>query len=443
VDYYAAMTRIGYGAAEMGHFASELVVRLYLLKFYTDIAGLSPSLAGLAIALSITYDAISDPIMGYLSDHTSWSIGRRRPFILAGSLFLAVALVILFHPSPAQSQTVLFFYLLFSYISLNTALTVTAVPHAALAAELTDSPAERTVLFGFRLFWGNIGLLAGTLLPGYFLSKDNAIEAYRNASLTLALLVAAGGLITFLTTSERHSGQKRRAGAVSEFTSVLTNPLFRPLLLSFMTAYAGVAINSALALFYYEDRLRFKPDQINLVLGLFLIVWTLSIPLWVYLSKRYGKRRPAFYGILLLGLMTTFTYPFFPAGVLWPPVIAAVAGGIFVGSIILFDSIITDIADYDEWKTGVQKEGLFFGFAKMGVKLSRALALLLTGFLLEAIGSGEARNIVALGWLFGPGVGVFFLAGSAIFLLYPMTDKQAHAVQKRLKRRRNESQGIA
>lgn len=437
------MIRIGYGAAEMGHFASELVVRLYLLKFYTDTVGLSPLLAGLAIALSIVWDAVSDPLMGFLSDHTAWRFGRRRPYILVGSLLLALALAFLFHAPQTESQTAIFAYLLVSYILLNTALTVTAVPHAALAAELTDSPGERTVLFGFRLFWGNIGLLAGTLLPGYFLSKGRAIEAYADAALWLAVLVVAGGLITFFTTREPRNRERRRPGSIAEFVAVPTNPVFRPLLLAFMTAYAGVAINSALALFYYEDRLAFEPEQTNIVLGTFLVVWTSSIPLWVILSRRFGKRRPAFYGLLLLGLMTTFTYPFFPEGVLWPPLVAAVAGGIFVGSIILFDSIITDIVDYDEWKSGIQKEGLFFGYAKMGVKLSRAMALLLTGLLLEWIGQGEERNTVALSWLFGPGVGLFFLVGAGIFLLYPMSDRQSQAVQKRLKRRRNETERAA
>lgn len=437
------MTRIGYGAAEMGHFASELVIRLYLLKFYTDTVGLSPILAGLAISLSIIWDAVSDPLMGFLSDRTAWRFGRRRPYILTGSLLLALALVFLFHPPQAESQASIFAYLLVSYILLNTALTITAVPHAALAAELTDSPDERTVLFGFRLFWGNIGLLAGTLLPGYFLSKGQAIEAYADAALWLALLVVAGGLITFFTTREPRNRERRRPDGITEFAGVPTNPVFRPLLLAFMTAYAGVAINSALALFYYEGRLAFEPEQTNIVLGTFLVVWTSSIPLWVFLSRRFGKRRPAFYGLLLLGLMTTFTYPFFPERVLWPPLVAAVAGGIFVGSIILFDSIITDIVDYDEWKSGIQKEGLFFGYAKMGVKLSRAMALLLTGLMLEWIGQGEERNNVALGWLFGPGVGLFFLAGAGIFLLYPMSDRQSQAVQKRLKRRRNGTERAA
>ncbi|MCB1160654.1 MAG: MFS transporter, partial [Leptospiraceae bacterium] len=105
----------GISVAETGIFALEVMIRLYLLNFYTDVVGLKAELAGLAISAGIFWDAISDPLMGILSDKTQSSLGKRRPYILAGSIGLALATFIIFNPPFLESNSAKFSYLLLSF----------------------------------------------------------------------------------------------------------------------------------------------------------------------------------------------------------------------------------------------------------------------------------------------------------------------------------------
>ena len=193
--------KAGYGWAESGLFSVEMLVRLYLLKFYTDSVGLRPDLAGLAVASAVVWDAISDPLMGSISDKTRSKYGRRRIYLIPGALFYRPCFLLSLFSAPAgESQGFLFIYLLINYLLLNTAITIVAVPHAALGAELTYDAHERTVLFGFRLFLGNLGLLAGTLIPGFFLEVENQ-EPWFYTSMTIAGIVAISSIITFFATA--------------------------------------------------------------------------------------------------------------------------------------------------------------------------------------------------------------------------------------------------
>lgn len=434
--------KIGYAFAEAGIFAIEFMLRLELLKFYQEKVGLPAYLVGLAVAFGLIWDALSDPIMGYISDHTKSRWGNRRPYLFAGGFLLPITIVILFHPPNFSNPIIGFLYLLLSYLGLNTALTILAVPHAALSGEIAFSAKERTFVFVIRFVFGNLGLL----LSLYLLTRFNPIYASR----WIAVLVFISAILAFLAVSKVESiplqGKKNFFLAIKDFfkslNQVLKNGYFRPLLLAYVVAYVGIAMNSALARYYYEYFLAFDREKTGIVLLLFLFVWTLSLPFWYALSKKYGKKIPGFLGVFLLGVMTTFGYPFFPEGELFWPVGAAFVGGILVGSVVLLDSLVADVVDYDELKSKEHREGLYFGFWKMAIKLSRALALFLGGLALSFLGfdgvSGEIPVALRykIGLLFGPGVGLFFILGALIFLYMPLTSKEHARIQSLLIKRR-------
>ncbi|MCB1145876.1 MAG: MFS transporter [Leptospiraceae bacterium] len=445
-----APIKAGYSFAESGLFSVELLMRLYMLKFYTDVVGLSPSLAGAAAAIAVIWDAVTDPAMGMISDRTQFKSGKRRPYILAGGILLCLFVIAMFNPPSLSSETGKFLYLMISYLTLNTGVTILSVPHAALAGELTYDRNVRTGVFAWRLFSGNIGLLLGTLLPGFMLARyAEKSTAYSYAAFGIALLVLTSALISWLSTRgfdkpASDSSAQKKFQFFSETKSVITNPGFRWLLPAYMVSYIGVSINSTLALYYYEYRLKLSTDETNLILGIFIVVWSISLLFWLWISKKYGKKWPAFLGVALLGLMTIFAYPAFPAGSLAGPLAAAIAGGILVGSILLLDSLVADIVDWDELITGDHREGLYFGFWKMGIKMSRAVALALSGYMLSLAGfipntppdDATAHNIALL---FGPGVGSFFIAGALIFIFFPLTDKKHAEIQKKFSEKKSET----
>ncbi|MCW7461576.1 MFS transporter [Leptospira limi] len=444
--------KMGYGFAETGITAVQLFTQIYLLKYYTEIVGLNSSLAGIALSISVIWDAISDPLMGRISDHTITRFGRRRPFIFIGGILLSISVLLLFSPPSLSSQMGKFAYLLSVYLLVNTAMTVISVPHIALGGELSFERNERTSVFGWRLFFSNIGMLIGMIVPAAILqslgdesAKENIITSRTVAGEIVSLVILVSSIITFLVTKGKDTIQSDKTKQLPffvSFGSVLKNKMFLILLFAFIIATIGRTFNSAIALYYYEYRLGLKESQvvINILLPFFLVLM-LSIGFWVWISKKIGKKIPAFLGVFGLGLLTVIVYPLFPYGELRPPLIAAFFGGIFAGSILIMDSILTDVVDYDEYKTGEKREGLYFGIWKMGVKFSQAFGIALTGFLLDFIGfqNGLTEQSTEVGFrlamIFGPGVGFFFILGSIVFLFFPLTDAKHIQVQRILTKR--------
>lgn len=444
--------KMGYGFAETGITAVQLFTQIYLLKYYTEIVGLNSSLAGIALAISVIWDAISDPLMGRISDHTHTRFGRRRPYILIGGVLLSISVLLLFSPPQISSQLGKFSYLLSVYLLVNTAMTIISVPHIALGGELSFERNERTSVFGWRLFFSNIGMLIGMIVPAAILQslgdetiKENIITSRTVAGEIVSIVILASSVITFWVTKGKdniRTDREKQLPFFASFGSVLKNRMFLILLFAFVIATIGRTFNSAIALYYYEYRLGLKESQvvINILLPFFLVLM-LSIGFWVWISKRIGKKIPAFSGIFGLGLLTVIVYPLFPYGELRPPLIAAFFGGIFAGSILIMDSILTDVVDYDEYKTGEKREGLYFGIWKMGVKFSQAFGIAITGFLLDIIGfqNGLTTQSPEVGFrlamIFGPGVGFFFILGSIIFLFFPLTDAKHIQVQRILTKR--------
>lgn len=445
--------KMGYGLAETGITAVQLFTQIYLLKFYTEIVGLNSSLAGIALSISVIWDAISDPLMGRISDHTHSKWGRRRPYILFGGVLLSLAVLLLFSPPHLTTQIGKFSYLLSVYLLVNTAMTIISVPHIALGGELSFERNERTSVFGWRLFFSNIGMLVGMIVPAAILqslgdesSKENIILSRTTAGEIVSLVILATSIVTFLVTKGKDRTEKKLEQKIpffKAFISVLKNKMFLILLFAFIIATIGRTFNSAIALYYYEFRLGLKESLvvINILLPFFLVL-LLSIGFWVWISKKIGKKIPAFLGVFCLGVLTVIAYPLFPYGELRPPLIVAFIGGICAGSILIMDSILTDVVDYDEFKTGEKREGLYFGIWKMGVKFSQAFGIAITGFLLDMIGfqNGAQTQSQEVGFrlamIFGPGVGFFFIFGSILFLFFPLTDKKHIQVQRILLKRK-------
>jgi GPH family glycoside/pentoside/hexuronide:cation symporter len=204
-------------------------------------------------------------------------------------------------------------------------------------------------------------------------------------------------------------------------------------------------VNSSLALQYYTIRLDLTEPQVLLgILLPFMMFASPSITIWVKLARRHGKKRPAFWGALGLGIVTVITYPLLPAGQIWAPIVfSAGLGGFFVSSIILFDSLVADIVDYDELRSGQHREGLYFGCWTLTTKIARAVGLATTGQMLNLIGfeEGATEQAPEVGWrlalLFGPVVGGFFIAAALVFLLMPLTDEKHKQVQRLLKKKRD------
>jgi GPH family glycoside/pentoside/hexuronide:cation symporter len=168
----------------------------------------------------------------------------------------------------------------------------------------------------------------------------------------------------------------------------------------------------------------------------------LSLAVWVRLSRTYGKLRPLTLGAAATGFSTSLLYLLLPAGnFVLPLILGGVGIGALVGCIVLIDSMLTDVIDYDEWKSGEQRAGLYFGCWRFAAKLARAVALLTTGLVLEAVDfesdqPPDEKVRWALRLLFGPGVGLFFLFSGLILVRYRFDHHKQRQLHRLLTRKR-------
>ncbi|HSH09199.1 MAG TPA: MFS transporter [Oceanipulchritudo sp.] len=444
--------KAGYGVAELGLAGGELLLQLYLLEFYVRAVGLSPLLAGIALAVAILWDAVTDPLMGAILDRTRSRWGRFSPYFISGGLVFGLGIMALFNPPALAGQAELFLYLLFSYIIVNTGLTMIGVPHIAMGGVLSPSTHERTDLYGWRLVFGTTGLFAGILSPfvaARLLDLDVTNMEGMGMSRGWGGLLMGGTIIltaglTVMATWKRSMELPVPTGTFQwrEFggnlKAILSNPLFLPFFGAFILVAMGRTMNSTLALPYYKDSLQLTEAAVQgPILSVFTLCIVLSVPGWAWLGRRYGKKWPAFWALLSLGIMTLVAYPLFPPGSVTGPVVAAIIGGFAVGAIILVESLLTDIADEDFVRNGVDREGIYFGFWRMGQKMARSVTLGLTGVLLGLIGYQEGLTIQShatqrgLAWLFGIGVGSLFVLASLVFMKTGIDRKKQEWIEEK------------
>lgn len=422
--------RMGYGMAEIGITGSEVLVRIGLLIFYTNAVGLRPDLAGYAIALSVFWDAITDPIMGKISDHLPFKGQRRRPFIALGSLMLSISLLALFNPPQIEAQAGKFIYLLVSYMFFNTSMTVIAVPHSAFAGDLTNNEEERTELFGWRLFFANAGLILGSVIPGIaiaiFALKSSKADQFASVIIVGSIIISSTATLIATKGRDKPPTQEKSPRLLDGIFHSIKQRNFQKLLLAYFVANIGLSLNSALALYYYNYSLELPEPQTRLIIAIFMLVFSICIPLWIVKSKTTSKRLLIFWNILGLGVMTCVAYPLFPIGNSKWPIIAAIFGGIFIAVVVLLDVAVADEVDRDV-KGEQSAFGAYFGLWKMAGKVARACALAASGQLLHWIQfvpntPQTEHTSQMLRYLFGPGVGVFLMLAAFMILSYKDND---------------------
>ena len=160
----------------MGAGYMYLLLSLYVMKFSTDVLLIAPAVMGLIFSISRIWDAISDPLVGYLSDRTSTSLGRRRTWILFSFIPIAIGFYAVFAPPQNLAVTGLSWWMAAAIIGFYSAMTIFFVPHMALGAELSNDYHERSRLFGLRHAFYTFGSIL-SLATMYWLITEEFREA--------------------------------------------------------------------------------------------------------------------------------------------------------------------------------------------------------------------------------------------------------------------------
>jgi GPH family glycoside/pentoside/hexuronide:cation symporter len=462
--------RISYGFGSLANNLLGAAIGMMSIVLITGL-NMNPAVVGLLMALPRLTDALTDPLMGFISDHTRSRWGRRRPYIFVGAIAAGLLFAVLWQLPPGYSESFYFWYFLIGSILFYLAYTVFATPWVALGYELTPDYHERTRLMGTSNFMGQIAWIA---VPWFYAIMENetlfedSVAGARGLAIAIGVFVIAVGILPALFCRERfehiaEEGQKAAENAgsfldglkknVKEFVSgFLITIKFKPFLqlcgATFLVfnGYMLISAFTSYVIIYYI----FGGDQDK---GAEYIGWNGTagaiatfcvIYLVTWMSTRIGKRKTFFFstGVSIIGFgLKWFCYtPDQPLLILIPAVLTAFGlGGLFT----LMGSMVADVCDLDELNTGERREGMFGSVYWWVVKLGMAVALALSGVLLNFTGfdaslnGNQSEQTLTLMRLFDAVIPMITYA-IAIWIVahYSLTEEKAHQVREELERRR-------
>jgi sugar (glycoside-pentoside-hexuronide) transporter len=411
-------------------------------NFLTDKALLAPTLAGLVPLIARGIDAFADPAMGRLSDATRWRAGRRRPYFLIGAIPLGLAFALLWTIPATDSQGGKFAYYAAIYIVFALSTTVLSVPYLALIPEMATTYQERTSVNAFR----GAGAILGTLLALALMQP--LAEAFGGGARGAAVAGALLGLWLVLPWPFVHRVSFERPGFRREshepflrsIGSLARHPAYVRLTGLFLLGRIAIDLASTMFIYYFSYWLG-RPDDFRITMMLFLLSVVAGMPLWNAISRKVEKRT-----IYVLGAASWVGSQMFllAATPEWPRAwifLGAAIGGIgYAAADMIPWSMLGEVVDEDELRSGHRREGLYFGLFTFLRKLGGAAAVALGLFVLEL--SGYVANqpqspgtLTTIRVLTAVVPAVFVALGAWVALGYPLTRARHDEILRDLARR--------
>ncbi|MCW5751915.1 MAG: MFS transporter [Alphaproteobacteria bacterium] len=351
--------------------AAGIPLFIYLPVFYSREMGLDLAVVGAILFLARVWDVITDPLVGILSDRTSGRFGRRRPWILAGTLPLVLAIHALFLPPSGAGAAHLLVWIMILYL----AWTMITLPYQSWGAELSADYDERTRIAGWREGGVILGTTIATSLPIFVTGQDgNAgpVLVILGWLVIIALPVAVLLALALTPDAPHRAGPPlpwRQGMAV-----LAANAPFRRLIAAYLLNGIANGLPATLFLLFVAQVIG-APGQTGLLLFLYFASGVLAVPFWLRLSARMGKHRAWALSMLWVSLVFA-AVPFLGEGDFWPYLLVCILSGAGLGAdLALPTAMQADVVDVDAAATGQRRTGLYFALWGMATKLALAAAV--------------------------------------------------------------------
>lgn len=402
------LTRIAYGIGGAAGGIKNNGFDYVLLLFYSQVLGLSAVLVAAALWIALIFDAVSDPVIGYWSDNVRHRFGRRHPFMYTAMIPVAIGYFFVWNPPEGLAGMGLFGWLLTLTIFVRLMYTLFEVPSHALAAELSQDYDARTSLMSFRYFFAWVGGLSVQVILFAVLLKPTEndpsgffyIEGWHSYGLLGASCIFAAILITSLGTHKhiphlQAPPEPRKLTpikVVGEVWETVSNPSFRALFIATLFGLLATGVSATLNQYINGFFWGFTSQQIS---GLTMAVFVsalLALVVAPIAGKTFGKKRAA----IIIGVLAFTIAP--------APVFARLLGLLpangtdelywIILTITVFDlaliiayqmlaaSMVADIVEENELKTGRRSEGIYFAGISFMRKLAQGMGVLTASFIL-------------------------------------------------------------
>jgi glycoside/pentoside/hexuronide:cation symporter, GPH family len=437
--------KLMYGVGDIGFSLSTTILGAYFAIFLTDVVGIRPGIAAIAIFVGRSWDYINDPLFGHLSDRTRTRWGRRRPFLLFGTLPLALTFTMLWWRPPWEGTLALAAYYAVAYILFEAANTLLYMPYFALTPELTSDYDDRTSLTTYRMFFSILGSLVAFIVPLMMIGSFTPQNASRvlTMGVTFGIVSALPMLLVFFGTRERQDYMEQSKPTLRQsIRSALKNRPFLFGLAIFLATWISVDILQSSLLFFIKYVLQ-REAQNDVIMATIFVIAIFALPIWEWASRRWGKRWAyilgiAFWAVVQLVLITL--NPTTSLGVIL--FLCALAGVGVAAAHVLPWAILPDAIEWDEYQTGERHEGMFYSLTTLTKKIATSIALPLVLLLLEATGyqpnlaQQNPNALLGIRVAIGPIPAILLAVGIGFALKYPLDREKFAEVVGELAARR-------
>lgn len=350
--------------------------------FYQDYLGLSAYWIGLASAIYAVWNALNDPLFGYITDNTRSRHGRRIPYMRFTAPFLALTFTLVWLAPAGAGDRTLFAWMLTAMLLYDTCYTIIGLVYSALLPEVTESDAERNGLQISASLFGLLGMILGFIIPDLFRPKAGTSPSFLPLQVSTVIIGVLSAICILITTWK----VKERPEFTQVDKPIPLGPALRytitsrSFLLLVAQNFMSVLMQALVVgmLFYLADYVL----QINtmIVLACAFIPLIIGVPLTPFIRQRLGVAGAQQLLLLVAGI-GLILIPFVPTSLILPCVVLAGFG--LAGPQTLTNVLFAQVADEDELRSGVRREGAFFGINALLTKPAQSVALALVPFILE------------------------------------------------------------
>ncbi len=455
--------KLAFGLGELGPAMAGSTMIFFLMVFLTDVAGLNPALAGSVLLVGKVWDAVNDPLIGWLADKTRSKWGRRLPWMLWSALPFALLFALQWWVPPygfegEARQWALFFHFVAISLLFNTAYTALSLPYSALLPELSHDYDERSRLAGFRMAASLAGSVGGLLLA---LAVFAALEG-QSSQVQFAIygvVVAVVGLVSVgvclvgiwrtavaadaarlaetKALAQASGRQSEKLPLSRQLGIVFANRPFLLVCCIYLCSWLALQFTATILPYYVTSWMGLKKTDFQLVALVVQTTALLLIPLWGWATVRLGKKAVYFAG-MAFWIVAQFGLLFLMPGQAALMFTLAILAGIGVSVCYLIpNAMLPDVIELDEMETNQRREGIFFGFFVFLQKSALALGTFIVGQVLAAAGyisgvegAGEIAQpesaLMAIRLSIGPLPMMALVLGLVACWFYPIT-KTRHA----------------
>ena len=450
--------KVFYGASGFGDSATYTITSTFLLFFMTTMAGIQPALAGTIVAVGSLWDAITCPVFGYLSDNCHSKMGRRRPFLLAGSIPLAATTMLLFTTFDAGIAFKAVYYVVIIIVYWSS-FSCFFIPYMAFGAELTDDYDERTVLRSFTSVSNCIGGMVGRVCPTMIVDVlcSQGFETATSWQMTAGAIGALSGgaiLLCFFGFKGRdiplpkdNEAPKEKFNIKKMFLDYLDVLKIKPLRIlmgASIIALMAITILNADNLYFLTYNMGYSGTQITLVLLVGQSIG-LVIPFFVNAMAKWFDKRHSF--LLIIGICAILQTGFRFIEINSMPTVFVL---IIVYALCstaywqLMPTLLYDVGEYDEYHSGKSRIGSIMSLQSLAEAAAEAISIQLLGIILQFAGfNGDLaqQSETALSWIYNclTILPAAFLIIACLFIFrYPITRKVYNDLKQKLADRKSQ-----